>query len=69
MDGIRGLHGWQWMFLLEGLPMIPLGVVTFLFLSNVPNTVQCNITSNTERYYQIDLFVTIQGWIMLKNKF
>lgn len=49
MDGIRGLHDWQWMFLLEGLPMIPLGIMTYLFLSNVPTTVQCNILSNTKR--------------------
>lgn len=41
MDGRSDLYGWQWMFLLEGLPMIPLGIITYLFLSNIPNTVQC----------------------------
>ena len=41
MDDIRGLHSWQWMFLLEGVPMIPLGVITYLLLNNIPNTVQC----------------------------
>jgi hypothetical protein len=41
MDGIRGLYGWQWMYLIEGLPMIPLGIVTYLFLNNIPDTVQC----------------------------
>ncbi|CAF1257283.1 unnamed protein product [Rotaria sordida] len=40
LDGIRGLNSWQWMFLLEGLPMIPLGIITCLFLSNIPDTVQ-----------------------------
>jgi hypothetical protein len=40
MDGVRGLDGWQWMFLIEALPMIPLGVITWLFLNNIPNTVQ-----------------------------
>jgi hypothetical protein len=41
MQGIGGLKGWQWMFLLEGLPNIPLGVVTYLFLANIPDTVRC----------------------------
>jgi hypothetical protein len=42
MDGIRGLNAWQWMFLLEGLPMIPLSIITCLFLGTIPDTVQCN---------------------------
>lgn len=31
-----GLAGWQWMFLLEGLPAIALGVVVFLTLAETP---------------------------------
>jgi Major Facilitator Superfamily len=49
MDGFNNWHGWQWMFLLEGLLMIPLGIITYLFLSNVPTTVQCKVSSNTKR--------------------
>jgi hypothetical protein len=41
MEGIRGLQDWRWLFLLEGLPIIPLGVITYLFLGNIPDTVQC----------------------------
>jgi D-galactonate transporter len=26
LDGIRGLHGWQWLFLIEGIPPILLGI-------------------------------------------
>ena len=29
MDGLGGLHGWQWLFLIEGLPAVILGVVVF----------------------------------------
>jgi len=47
MDGVRGLNGWQWMFLIEALPMIPLGIITWLFLNNIPNTVQCKRRKNT----------------------
>jgi len=31
-----GLAGWQWMFLIEGIPAILLGVVAFLFLTDRP---------------------------------
>lgn len=30
MDGLWNLKGWQWLFLLEGLPSVVLGVVTVL---------------------------------------
>jgi ACS family tartrate transporter-like MFS transporter len=30
------LAGWQWMFLMEGLPAIALGIVAYLFLSDSP---------------------------------
>jgi sugar phosphate permease len=35
-SGTGGLAGWQWMFLLEGLPCIVLGAITFFFLSDRP---------------------------------
>ena len=34
MDGIAGLHGWQWMFILEGLPAT---VLAFLSLKLLPD--------------------------------
>lgn len=33
-DMRHGLHGWQWLFLLEGLPSVLLGVLTFWVLPN-----------------------------------
>ena len=38
MDGWLDLRGWQWLFLLEGLPAIGLGVVTYLFLDDGPES-------------------------------
>lgn len=35
-EGVGGLAGWQWMFLLEGLPCVFLGVLTFFILANRP---------------------------------
>ncbi|CAF1407665.1 unnamed protein product [Rotaria sordida] len=40
MQGIGGLKSWQWTFLLEGLPIIPLGVLVYVLLDKIPNAVQ-----------------------------
>lgn len=32
--GTNGWHGWQWLFLLEAIPSLILGVVTFFYLPN-----------------------------------
>jgi MFS transporter, ACS family, tartrate transporter len=36
MDGIGGLAGWQWLFLMEGFPAVVLGFVTLVYLPNGP---------------------------------
>jgi MFS transporter, ACS family, tartrate transporter len=36
LDGLAGLRGWQWLFILEGLPSVILGVVTFFYLTDRP---------------------------------
>ncbi|MFP4890722.1 MFS transporter [Paraburkholderia sp. EG304] len=36
LAGKAGLAGWQWMFLVEGLPCIVLGIATFLYLPDRP---------------------------------
>ncbi|KAF8929179.1 hypothetical protein BGZ47_001232 [Haplosporangium gracile] len=38
MDGVRGLHGWQWIFILEGLPTVLLCFVAVVYLSDYPQT-------------------------------
>lgn len=36
MHNFNGLRGWQWLFLLEGLPSIIMGVMVLLLLDNGP---------------------------------
>ena len=36
MNGVGGLAGWQWLFLLEGLPAIVLGVVVLFYMTERP---------------------------------
>ncbi|KAK0803494.1 hypothetical protein LTR29_001071 [Friedmanniomyces endolithicus] len=38
MNGVGGLAGWRWLFLLEGLPVLLAGVVTSLTLPDYPDT-------------------------------
>ena len=37
VNGVWGIAGWRWLFLLEGLPAIVLGVVCFFFLTDNPS--------------------------------
>jgi len=36
LDGAMGLKGWQWLFILEGIPSILLGIVTWFYLTDRP---------------------------------
>lgn len=47
MAGLHGLHGWQWLFLLEGLPAVALGVVAFYYLCDRPE--EANWLSDREK--------------------
>ena len=38
MDGLAGLSGWRWIFIIEGLPTIIMGVVAFFFMANDAET-------------------------------
>jgi ACS family tartrate transporter-like MFS transporter len=35
-DGARGLAGWQWLFLIEGIPSVLLGIATWWYLTDRP---------------------------------
>lgn len=37
MHGFWGISGWQWLFLIEGLPAVVLGIVVFFYLPDRPD--------------------------------
>ena len=53
LQGIGGLAGWQWLFLLEGLPSIVLGVVVWLYLTDRPQS--AHWLEPTERSWLTDI--------------
>ncbi len=36
MDGVMGMQGWQWMFILEAVPAVILGVVVLFYMTDKP---------------------------------
>lgn len=38
MDGTRGLHGWQWLFLLEGVATVVIAVLAVFLIYDFPDT-------------------------------
>ena len=40
MNGMLGVRGWQWLFLVEGIPALLLGLVTFQYLTDRPAEAQ-----------------------------
>ena len=36
LDGALGLRGWQWLFLVEGLPAVLVGIAAFFYLTDKP---------------------------------
>ncbi len=47
MNGLAGLAGWQWLFLIEGIPAVLLGVVVLVVLPNGPR--EARWLTETER--------------------
>ncbi|MEQ4509179.1 MAG: MFS transporter [Dickeya sp.] len=67
-DSAYGLHGWQWMFLLEGLPSVLLGVLTFWLLPE--NIEHAHWLNEAERMQvRADLAIDTREAPYLKHRF
>ncbi|KUJ17697.1 MFS general substrate transporter [Mollisia scopiformis] len=39
LDGVHGRHAWQWLYIVEGIPAIGLGIIILLFLPSFPDII------------------------------
>ncbi len=37
MDGINGMHGWQWLFIVEDIPSVLAGVFAYFYMTDKPH--------------------------------
>ncbi|KAI9686682.1 MAG: hypothetical protein M1820_010586, partial [Bogoriella megaspora] len=51
MDGVGGLAGWRWIFILEGILTVVVAVVSFFFVYDFPETAK--FLSNEERAFVV----------------
>ena len=49
MNGVGGLHGWRWIFILEGILTVLVSLVAYFFVANYPSTAK--FLSEKERDY------------------
>jgi len=53
MEGIGGLHGWQWIFCLEGLVTVIVSFMAFFLMYDYPET--ASFLTESERTFVIDM--------------
>jgi sugar phosphate permease len=54
MQGVNGLHGWQWLFIIEGLPPVVLGIAAYFYLSDNPKQASW-LTADEKQRVEADL--------------
>ncbi len=67
LDGVSGLHSWQWLFILEGVPTIAWGILMLLLTPSLPDTVsqKGSILFKTEEEKRLILQRTVAGMYKL----
>ncbi|OOQ81870.1 MFS transporter [Penicillium brasilianum] len=61
MDGIGGLEGWRWIFILEGLLSVVLGVMCFFFLIDTPAFSTRWLSADEIRFLELSMFIKQGG--------
>ena len=61
MDGVGGQEGWRWIFILEGLATVLLGVATFFFLIDTPALSTRWLEPEEIRYLELSMVIKQGG--------
>lgn len=67
MDGIANLRGWRWIMIIEGIPTVIIGVATWFFLADDPDTAY--YLNNEERALVVQLRSRYVGQTPSAQKF
>ncbi|KAH6963163.1 major facilitator superfamily domain-containing protein [Fusarium avenaceum] len=60
MRGMSGLHGWQWVFLIDGIITLPIAVFGFLYFPDIPENTKAPYLSQEERKLAVSRLPPIQ---------
>lgn len=69
MDGAGGLEGWRWIFILEGLATVVLGVACFFLLIDTPALSMRWLDPDEIRYLELSMFVKQGGRVEGEKNF
>ena len=67
MDGVAGLEGWRWIFLLEGIVTVILGVACFFFLIDTPALSSRWLEPEEIRFLELSMFIKQGGGFQEEN--
>ena len=67
MDGVAGLEGWRWIFLLEGIVTVVLGAACFFFLIDTPALSSRWLEPEEIRFLELSMFIKQGGGFQEEN--
>ncbi|KEZ43361.1 hypothetical protein SAPIO_CDS4821 [Scedosporium apiospermum] len=54
LDGVNGLAGWRWLYIICGIMTVPVGIATFFFLPDTPYTTKAWFLTEEERVLALE---------------
>lgn len=68
MDGVAGYSGWRWIFILEGIPTVLIGVACFFLLIDTPRLSKW-LEPDEVRYLEVSMFIKQGGMFQEERRF
>ncbi|KAL3452241.1 major facilitator superfamily domain-containing protein [Aspergillus insuetus] len=69
MHGIGGYEGWRWIFIIEGIATVVLGVACFFFLIDTPTLSKRWLEPDEILYLELSMFIKQGGRVENESKF
>ncbi|KAL2854095.1 major facilitator superfamily domain-containing protein [Aspergillus pseudodeflectus] len=69
MHGVAGYEGWRWIFIIEGIATVVLGVACFFFLIDTPTLSKRWLEPDEIQYLELSMFIKQGGRVENESKF